>query len=264
MMTYTMARQGFSVEDIVKTATELKMDGIDWVTTYGRDPNELKQMSVDAGLEVACHTFFAAKLMAGDSDWLDEIKQSIDNAVLLGAPVIMIPTLNNDKKSRDEFRGFWIDALRQIAPLADQAGIVLTIENFPGESSAFVIASDFFDAKKQIPQLKLTYDNGNAASGEDPLESFNLCKNEIVHVHFKDWYIRDEPAENYRRMLNGKFFKPALVGQGNLPTTQCLKALEDSGYDGFINIEYEGSDIPANEATKLAVEFLREQHAAIN
>lgn len=256
MMTYTMARQGFSVEDILKTAAELKMDGIDWVTTYGRNPKELKKMSTDAGLDVACHTFFATKLMAGKSDWLDEIKQSIDDAVLIGAPVVMIPTGVNEKMSRDDFRHFWIDALLKIAPLADQAKIVLTVENYPGDCSAFVTADDFFDAKKHVPHLKLTYDGGNAASGEDPVESLKLCKDEIVHVHFKDWTIRNEPDEGYRKMLNGKYFKPALVGQGDIPTLACLMALKETGYNGFVNIEYEGDDIPADEAIRLAIEFL--------
>ncbi|MCD4825219.1 MAG: sugar phosphate isomerase/epimerase, partial [Phycisphaerae bacterium] len=243
-----------------KTAVELKMDGIDWVTTYGRDPKELKKMSHDAGLAIACHTFLAGKLMAGDADWLDEIKQSLDDAVELGAPVVMIPTMFNDKISRDDFRQFWIDALKQIAPFADQAGVTLTIENFPRKDSAFVTAADFFEAKAQIPQLKLTYDNGNAASGEDPVESLNLCKDDIVHVHFKDWYVQDQPGEGCLEMLNGKYFKPALIGQGDMPTRQCWNALKLSGYDGYVNIEYEGDDIPADEATKLAMDFLRQSN----
>lgn len=258
MMTYTMARQGYSVQEILKTAEKLEMDGIDWVTTYGHDPGELRKMSLDAGLDVVCHTFFASRLMSGESEWLDEIEQSIDDAVSLGAPVVMIPTGVNEMLSRDEFRRFWIEALGQIVPLAEQAGIVLTIENYPGEHSAFVTADDYFEAKNQIPQLRLTYDNGNAASGEDPIESLNLCKDEIVHVHFKDWSIRNHPAEGYRRMLDGRFFRPALVGQGDVPTCECLEALRRCGYDGYINIEYEGDDIAANEAVRLAVVCLRQ------
>ena len=256
-MTYTMARQNFSVEDMIKTAVELKMEGIDWVTTHGRDPKELKQMSDDAGLEIVCHTFLAGKLLAGDADWLDEIKQSLDDAVQLGAPVVMIPTSRNDKISRDDFRRFWIDALKLIAPLAGKAGVVLTIENFPGKDSAFVTAADFFEAKAQVPQLKLTYDNGNAASGENPVESLNLCKDDIVHVHFKDWYVQDQPGDGYGEMLNGKYFKPALIGQGNMPTLACLKALDNIGYDGYVNIEYEGDDIPADKAIRQAMDFLK-------
>jgi sugar phosphate isomerase/epimerase len=57
-------------------------------------------------------------------------------------------------------------------------------------------------------------------------------------------------------MLNGKYFKPALIGQGDIPTSACLKALKNIGYDGYINIEYESSDIPADQAIKQAIDFL--------
>lgn len=70
MMTYTMARQGFGVKDFIKTAVDNQLEGIDWITTYGKNPKDLKKMSHDAGLEIACHTFFAGKFVAGESDWL--------------------------------------------------------------------------------------------------------------------------------------------------------------------------------------------------
>jgi len=258
MMTYTMARQGFGVEDFIKTAVDCKMEGIDWVTTYGRDPKELKNMSRDAGLEIACHTFFAGKFEAGENNWLDDIKKSIENTVLMGAPVVMIPTGSNPVMDRESFRDFWIAGLKQIAPLADDAGLILTVENFPGKFSAFITAEDYFKAKAEVPKLKLTYDDGNAASGEDPIESFKQCADDVVHAHFKDWYIVDQPEEGYRDSLIGKYFKPALISQGNIDTAGVWKAMKEYGYKGFINIEYEGNDIKADKATKIAVEYLRD------
>ena len=257
MMTYTMARQGFGVEDFIKTAIDCKMDGIDWITTYGRDPKDLKNMSHDAGLEIACHTFFAQKFLAGEENWLDDVKQSIENAVIMGAPVVMIPTGSNANMERDAFRNMWIDGLKQIAPLTDNAGLILTIENFPGCQSAFITADDYYKAKAQVPQLKLTFDDGNAAFGEDPVESFIKCADDVVHAHFKDWYIIDQPQEGYRDSLIGKYFKPALISQGDINTAGVWKTMKEYGYKGFINIEYEGNDIKADRATMMAVEYLR-------
>ena len=258
MMTYTMARQGcFDVEDFIKTAVDCKMEGIDWITTYGRDPKELKNMSHDAGLEIACHTFFAPKFQAGEGNWLDEIKQSIENAVIMGAPVIMIPTGMNPDMDRDTFRDFWIAGLKQIEPLTADAGLVLTIENFPGKSSAFVTSDDYFKAKAQVPSLKLTYDDGNASSGEDPVESFKRCADDVVHAHFKDWDISDTPKEGYREFLDGRYYCAALIGQGMVNTAGVWKAMKEYGYKGFINIEYENSAIKADKATRMAVEYLR-------
>jgi len=257
MMTYTMGRQKFGVEDFIKTAVDCKLDGIDWVTTHGRDAADLKKMSDDAGLPVVCHTFILSKMLSGTREWLDEAKKSIADAVTLGAPVVMIPTMSNDKIPRNEFRAQWIKALIEVAPLADDAGIVLTVENFPGKHSAFVTAADFFEAKKEIPQLRLTFDNGNAASGEDVVESFKQCREFVVHAHFKDWYIQPEPAEGYRQMLDGSYYRPALIGEGDVNTVGCWKAMKQAGYNGYINIEYEGDEISADKAIARAAAFLR-------
>ena len=256
-MTYTMARQDFKIKDIIKTAVDLELEGIDWVSTYGYDPKELKKMSNDAGLSVACHTFFCNKLLNGDKNWLDEVKQSVDDAVVLGAPVIMIPTFNNAELSRNAFRDFWIEALLEIVPVTDDAGITLTIENYHGCHSAFITADDYYKAKAAIPQLKLTYDNGNAAFGENSIDSFKQSADDVVHAHFKDWYISDQPKEGYKDSMVGKYFKPALIGEGDIDTVGCWNAMRDHNYDGFINIEYESSDIPAIEAMTKAVTYLR-------
>lgn len=255
MMSYTMARQGVGPEEIVRCAVELKLEGIDWVTTYGRNPRDLRAMSAAAGLPIACHTFMLNSFP--DGDWMPEARQGLEDAVALGAPVVMIPTMLRPDLDRLDFRSRWIAALEQIAPLARQAGVVLTIENFPGCASAFVTAADFHEAKRHVPDLKLTFDSGNAAGGEDPVASYTACAADVVHVHLKDWTVRQEPAEGYRPMLTGAYFKPALLGEGDMPTAAIWKAMRQAGYRGFVNIEYEGNEIPAAEAMRRAVAYLR-------
>jgi sugar phosphate isomerase/epimerase len=256
MMTYTMARRGVGVEDIVRCAEDLGLEGIDWVSTYGRKARDLKALSAAAGLTVAAHTFFLSNFPEGDT-WRDDAKRGLDDAVTLGAPVVMIPTGGCTGMSRDEFRTRWTDALAEIAPWAKQAGVALTVENFPGANSAFVTAADYAAAKALVPDLKLTFDNGNAASGEDPVASFEACVDHVVHIHLKDWDIRDTAAEGFRQMLDGRYYKPALIGEGDIPTAACWQAFAEAGYEGYLNIEYEGNEIPAEEAMGRAVRYLR-------
>lgn len=258
MMTYTMARQGYQVEDFIKTAAELEMDGIDWVTTYGRDPKELKKCSDDAGLPVAAHTFFLSKVTSREPGFLDDAKRSLEAAVILGAPVVMIPTPPvAGAASRDECRRVWIDALAQVAPLAEDAGVFLTVENFPGLGSPFITADDFFEGRKAVPSLYLTFDNGNASTGEDQLESLRRCVPYVKHVHFKDWDFSPEPREGFRQMLNG-YYRSALIGEGVVDSLAALRELEKSGYGGYINIEYENNDYPADKAIKKVLEHLKQ------
>ena len=259
MMTYTLMRQeGFTPFDCIRVAAELRMDGIDWVTTYGEAPAELKKRCDDAGLPVAAHTFFLRRLTAGEADWQSEAWRSLDDAVAVGAPVVMIPPASFAAVADPaENRRRWTAALAEVAPPAAERGLVLTVENFPGVSSPFVTASDFHAAQREVPALKLTFDNGNAATGEDQLTSLHSCAGDIAHVHFKDWRQSDVPAAEFRPMSDGYFYQPALVGEGMIDSRATLYELETIGYRGFINIEYEGNQYRADDAIRKALEYLR-------
>ena len=258
MMTYTLMRQGcFTPEDCVRVAAELGMEGIDWITTYGRDPKELKKMSLDAGLTIAAHTFFLRETE------MDAVKstaeRSMDDACELGAPVIMIPPMPlPGVETAAENHARWCERLAEVAPFAEARNLILTVENFPGQLSPFVTADDFLNAQKQVPSLKLTFDNGNAASGEDQIESLKKCFKDVVHVHFKDWDIVDTLDEgSWRQMRDGRFYRAALIGEGKIDSRATLKTLEELGYTGYINIEYENNKYPGDEAVKKALEYLK-------
>ena len=257
MMTYTLMRQGgFTPADCVRVASELKMEGIDWVTTYGEDPALLKRMSDDAGLTVAAHTFFL-RPKEGETA-VSAAERSLDDACILGAPVVMIPPCPfSGVSSREENRKLWCERLAGIAPLAAARHLVLTVENFPGPLSPFVTAADFHEAKKVVPSLKLTFDNGNAATGEDQIASLRGCIGEIVHVHLKDWERSALPVEGMRQMLDGAYYRAALIGEGVVDSRATVKELEKAGYKGFINIEYENNKYRADEGVKKVLEFLR-------
>jgi sugar phosphate isomerase/epimerase len=257
MMSYIMGVHGFGLDDIIRTAVKCKLDGMDWDARFGTDPFEVKKKSADAGLPIVCYIFFLKKFLSGDPGWIDEAKKEIEYAARLGTPVVMIPTMTSDRLPRGEFRRRWIGALSEIVHLTDKAGITLTVENFPGEHSAFVTADDFLEARKEIPQLRLTFDNGNASSGENPIESFRRCREYVVHAHFKDWHIRDEPTAGYQKMLDGRYYNYALIGEGDIDTAGCWKAMKDAGYRGYINIESDSHDRNFEKAFSRVANLLR-------
>lgn len=257
MMTYTLMRQGcFTPEDCVRVAAELKMEGIDWVTTYDRDPEELKRMSLDAGLTVAAYTFFVQD--AEMETIKSQAAKDMDTACILGAPVIMLPpSPRPGLTTAAENRQRWCEILTELAPLAEERGLIMTVENFPGAISPFVTAADFYEAKKIVPSLKLTFDNGNAASGEDQIESLKKCFKDVAHIHLKDWDIIDHEEEGWRQMSDGRYYRAALIGEGAVDSRATVQTLEDLGYTGFINIEYENNKYPGDIAVKKVLEYLR-------
>ncbi|OPZ29577.1 MAG: Xylose isomerase-like TIM barrel [Lentisphaerae bacterium ADurb.BinA184] len=233
MMSYTMARRPelFNLEAMLRLTRELDLAGIDFVTLHGRTADELRRIADDHGVPVIAYTFMAQGLTSPDAA---ERRQAVAAA-----------------------RANWIRGLREFMPPAGGDGPAVTVENFPGCNSPFVTAADFLEARREIPGLMLTYDNGNAASGEDPEESCRRCAPYIVHAHFKDWVVRDDAADGYTRMRDGRYYQPALIGEGVVPQARCLAALRAAGYTGCINIEYEGNLYPPAEAVRRAVATLR-------
>ncbi|MCC6581923.1 MAG: sugar phosphate isomerase/epimerase, partial [Phycisphaeraceae bacterium] len=176
----------------------------------------------------------------------------LDHAVTIGADKIMVVTPGKEGVARDETRRNFIAGLKRAAPWAKDAGITLTVENFPGAFSPFVTASDFHAAQNELPDLKLTFDNGNAGTGENPAESFRLCAADVVHAHFKDWDL----VGNGMLGLDGRRYRGALIGEGIVDHRAVLTEMKKSGYRGYINIEYEGDKYTPEDATRRAAKYL--------
>jgi sugar phosphate isomerase/epimerase len=263
MMTYTMTRQkGFDLVKMLDLTVKLKMNAIDfcWPDKMGVPVNDLKKMCDDRGIKIVCSTF-GADLNFSDKNsrnpGIEACKKEFETAVILSAPVVMIPTPPKQGLSSAESRKNWIAGLGEAAVFAKDAGLILTVENFPGLESPFVTAEELLEAVNEVPDLRITFDNGNAFSGEDPAESFRKCAKYVVHAHFKDWEVSTGKKEGWREMRKGGYHIPALIGEGAINQKSCLDAIRDSGYKGYINIEYEDDKYNAYEGVERAVKYLR-------
>jgi len=260
MMSYTLARaKDFDLNRMCELTNELKLEGVDMVTTYGRPPAEIRRLLDQHGLKAICHTLFTDLIfpdVAGRQAGVDVIKQGIEAAVILGTDKVMIPTPGKKDVPRDLARRYIIRGLQEAMVVARQAGVTLMLENFPGADSPFVISSDMLEAVREVPGLKITFDNGNVLmGGEDPAASCQRCAEHVVHAHFKDWVLA-EPGKGMEG-LDGRRYASALIGEGLVDHKACLQAMKLAGYSGYINIEYEGDKYPPDEATRRAVAYLR-------
>ena len=48
------------------------------------------------------------------------------------------------------------------------------------------------------------------------------------------------PGRGYNRSRSGNFRRSTIFGHGDVPTFQILAAIKNSGYDGFVSLEFEG------------------------
>ena len=85
-----------------------------------------------------------------------------------------------------------------------------------------------------------------ACADEDSCHAVSKLAPYAFHVHAKDFLkFESEEAAGGKggfptRGMN--YLVGTSVGYGDIPVEKCIKILKNAGYDGYISIEYEGSE----------------------
>ncbi len=88
----------------------------------------------------------------------------------------------------------------------------------------------------------LAPDTGHlAAGGSDPVEVFRAYGKRIVHTHFKDF---DPKLPGF----GGRRGRMAPLGQGSVDFPALVDILREIGYDGWIDVEFDGITAPRETA----------------
>ena len=159
------------------------------------------------------------------------VKEWIRRAVLLGAPHIRVFAGSLHETSEAEAKRLTIAALEECGEVAAKAGIFLGVENHGGivhraESLVEIVRA------VQNPWVGINLDSGNFFS-EDPYRDLALCAPWAVNVQFK-----------------GKIH-PAGQKEQKADYPRTFKILRDSGYQGFVTLEYELPENPFIEVPRI-------------
>ncbi|MGA7088614.1 MAG: TIM barrel protein [Candidatus Dormiibacterota bacterium] len=128
--------------------------------------------------------------------------------------------------SVDQAEATAVSNLRQLAPLAEGAGIMLLVEalnsiDAPGYWPSTVAEAAQLVEKVDLPNVRLQLDQYHAAmAGEDALACLEAHFPRIGHVQIADVPGRHEP------------------GTGTEPIAEFVQALDRLGYEGFVGLEY--------------------------
>ncbi len=265
MMTYTFARQepdgNADIVKICKLANELNVDGMDVVYLHDREPSEIRKIADDHGIKIVCHTF-VVDINFPDPEarepGLETLRRGLEAANILGAPAIMLPIGGKEEFSREQSRANVIEGLKDAVQLGNAAGIKITAEHFVLPNSPFITSQDMNEAIEKVPGFYVTFDGGNSlTAGEDPTDAFLNSKDHTIFAHFKDWVHPKEGEKVRLTGLDGKPYASALIGEGLIDYPKLLRAMKEQNYTGYINIEYEGNKYPAYDATRRALNYLR-------
>lgn len=244
----------------IEKVKEMGFDAIEYVDfafPEDEDPTEYaKKLRAEAdrvGLAISNYAVGADFLNGSDGDLeaeVERLKGQVDIAAILGCPTMRHDVTggiaNRTYQGYDNVVERLAKGCRAVAEYAAQKGIRTMTENhgFFSQDSLRVeklintVASDNFG------QL---VDMGNfLCADDDPVTAVGRCAPYAFYVHAKDFIVKSgqgvDPGQGFFLSRGGNFLRGTVVGHGDVPVVQCLRALKGAGYDGYIAIEFEGME----------------------
>jgi L-ribulose-5-phosphate 3-epimerase len=213
--------------EAVETAARLSFDGVQ--VSLGRKPVDgklplddevIQQQYLTAAkihkipLDGTCLDILHVNYLKNDKLGQKWVADSIPITKRLNARVILLPFFGKGALTTHEEMDYVGDALREIAPEAEKAGVILGLEDtISAEDNVRIME------RSKSPAVLTYYDVGNSTEGgfDVQKEIRWLGKERICQFHLKD--------------------NPHYLGEGKIDFPPLLKTIEDIGFHGFANLE---------------------------
>ena len=270
-----LGKDGFDVYKLVKTVKEQGFDGLEFVDLPNGDIEIfefckiLKKLCENEGIEIINLAVGSDFLNGSDGDIEKEIakvKYNVDIAEAIGAKCMRHDATYGVNKNVPPPRGFddVVDRIaygyREVTVYAEKKNIITTVENH----GYFV--QDSVRVEKLINKVGhknfgALIDIGNfMCADENPIYAVGVLAPYAKHVHAKDFHVKSgmgpNPGEGFFKSRGGNYLRGAIVGHGNVPVDQCINILKNSGYEGYISLEFEGMENPVL-ATDIGGKYLK-------
>ncbi|MEK3705776.1 sugar phosphate isomerase/epimerase [Paenibacillus sp. FSL R7-0198] len=230
--------------------------------------DKIKAVAKEVGIDISNYAIGANFAVQEDAEALEQeiqnVMRHVDVAAALG-----VKLMRHDVAFRPAPEGtvaqFEIDlpilvkACQRIADYAAEFGITTSVENH----GYYVQSSERIQRvlhETARSNFKTTLDVGNfLCVDEDPVSA---VKNNIPYasiVHAKDFYWRPSyrnPGEGWFQTSHGNYLRGAIVGHGDIDMPEVFRVLKQSGYDGYISVEFEGME-DCKTASRIAMDNVR-------
>lgn len=264
----TIRKENWSIVDFIDYASSISSDGVELLDIYWTNKGD-KEEEIDEvltalknyNLQVSAYDImnnFVKESVEERTEEVVKVLNGIQVAKKLGTNIVRVfcGDIQGDK-TYENGSAWIIESLKQCAETAEKEKVYLAIENHGLLAGKSKQVSEIIKAVNS-PFVKSTFDTGNfLLVHEKPSQAFEQLKNEIVHVHFKDFRKKID-SESFRgfRSTEGVELIGVIPGDGEVDLAYIINGLKNSNYDGWLSIEYEGYD-EAKMANEEAVNRLR-------
>ncbi len=226
---------------------------------------EIQKKSCEINLPVSNYAVLGDLLKPNPEDRsleIERLKRHIDVAAKLGLSTMRHdvssfrrPLETNTPANFEREFSMMTEGVRELAEYAAEFGITTLIENH----GFFVNGSDRVIRLVEAvgcENCKILIDTGNfACVDEDCTVAVKKCLPYTKYIHLKDFYIRLSDriagAGGLFRCDSGCWFssnsgrymlRGSILGQGDLDVYAIIKDITESGYGGYVSVEFEGME----------------------
>ncbi|MEF3302768.1 sugar phosphate isomerase/epimerase family protein [Paenibacillus sp. GYB003] len=277
----------YSLLNALKSGDMTVLDVVEWIADHGGEHMEMvpygytvadnpdladaiREKAKAVGIELSNYSMPANFVQETDEAFEEEVrrvKQHVDIVHRMGVKHmrhdVTAFTLPPEKMTIAWFEDslpLIVKGSRIIADYAARYGITTTIENHGFSVQASDRVQRVLRAVDR-PNFKTTLDIGNfMCVDENPIIGVmkNIPYASLVHV--KDFYFRpyDEPPGDgaWFKTAHGNFLRGAIFGHGDIQVRKIVKLIKQSGYDGYVTVEFEGME-ECRTASKIGMDNLR-------
>ena len=212
-------------------------------TTEGRQ--RLLDLAHESGVEVASvclGALWGQTFASDDAGARERAREIVSEAARftpeLGTRVILVPIVGVEDQDPAAGVERWVEGLRRCAPVAEQTGAILALENVgrsPARSAPEILE---LIAAVGSPAVQAYYDVGNGTSfGFDATEELRLLGPHVAQVHIKGAHA-------------------AQLWENTLDMGAVARTLREIGYDGYLVFETRATEDPSAGAAR-NLELLR-------
>ncbi len=250
----------FTRFDAIDKTKELGCSGIELVlddnTPDGSTPLEhalaLTAHAKEVGLEVPIYTTGANFFVPEPEREVERVCKHIDIASECGIPLLRHDITYSYYEGYEGVKTYKkvIEAvapyISEVADYAKSKNVTTCSENHGRLMQDSDRMLELFDAVNNT-NYGFLCDIGNFGGvDENCSTAVSKLLDLIVHVHAKDCFTRSGMSYNPGRGFNvsraGNYRRATIFGHGDVPSFQILKSIKNSGYDGYVSIEFEGME----------------------
>lgn len=255
----------------IDLAKQMGFEGIEFAEINPGDRDkveyakELKAYADKVGVEISNYAIGADFINRDVDDEIERLKKEVDIAEILGVKTMRHDASGGPESERFSKTGFekYLPVLakgcKAVTDYAKTKGIKTSVENH----GFYCQQSDRVEAlMKAVDDENFGWlvDIGNfLCADENPLDAVKVGVNYMIYAHVKDFYFADKSVETpdgYFDTRDGNHLCGSVLGDGIVPVEKCVEMIKNSGYDGWVTLEYEGRETPLTAVPK-GLDFLK-------